>query len=217
MTGKAPYAALHLPLDAGKPDLFELLKAAGKALLQHDNGSGRPLRISRRRLALMGDRLGLCLSHFKASGGKGPRVVVRVLSRDGGIARGARAIALLLEAVRTLSALSGATEIEWLSPDTKLTPEALPAQSQRELRKRFTALDSAEERALTESIRTAMDRHASAGSSLAASAPQPETLAAPKPVNGWVTTGAMAVLSFPAALVLSVVGGVRGGDLRTAP
>ncbi|NDV99448.1 hypothetical protein [Salipiger sp. PrR002] len=216
MTGKAPYAALHLPLDAGNPDLFELLKAAGKALLEHDNGTGRPLRISRRRLALMGDRLGLCLSHFKASGGKGPRVVVRVLSRDGGIARGARAIALLLEAVRSLSALSGATEIEWLSPDTRLTPDTLPEQSQRELRKRFTALDTAEERALTESIRAAMDRHAGAGSS-AASAPSEPERKAPKPVNGWVTTGAMAVLSFPAALVLAVVGGIRGGDLRTAP
>ncbi|WP_353471914.1 hypothetical protein PVT71_11450 [Salipiger sp. H15] len=217
MTGKAPYAALYLP-DAATPDLVELLKTAGKTLLAHDNHSGRPLLVSRRRHALMGDRMGLCLTHFDGRRGT-PRIVLRVLSREGGLASGPRAIALLLEAVRRLSPLCAATEIEWLSPRTRLAPETLPDQLTRPPRKRLAPIDAEAEALLAAGIRDAM---AATLSLPERRVPQTLPVVQPDPAQkrlaqaGWAMTALAAMISFPVALVLALVGLRRGMDFRLA-
>lgn len=223
MTGKAPYAALYLP-DAAAPDLMQLLKTAGKTLLAHDNRSGRPLLVSRRRLALMGDRMGLTLTHFDGKRGT-PRIVLRVLSRDGGLASGPRAIALLLEVVRRLSPLCAATEIEWLSPRTRLAPETLPDQLTRPPRKQLAPIDPEAEKLLVEGIRDAMAATLAAQPAAAAKparaslpvpVPRPEA-ARPRLIQaGWLMTGLLAMIYFPVALVLAAVGLRSGMDFRLA-
>ncbi|MCA0940538.1 hypothetical protein CLG85_024200 [Yangia mangrovi] len=222
MTGKAPYAALYLP-DTANPDLVQLLKTAGKTLLAHDNSSGRPLLVSRRRLALMGDRMGLCLTHFDGTRGT-PRIVLRVLSREGGLASGPKAIALLLEAVRRLSPLCAATEIEWLSPRTRLAPETLPDQLTRPPRKRLAPIDPAAEKLLVEGIRDAMA--ATLTDPAEPTIPRAPGLPMVVPVSdpaqtrlslaAWAMTGLLAMLNLPIALVLAAIALKRGMDFRLA-
>lgn len=220
MTGKAPYAALYLP-EAATPDLVQLLKTAGKTLLALDNSSGRPLLVSRRRLALMGDRLGLCLTHFDGKRGT-PRIVLRVLSREGGVARGPNAIALLLEAVRRLSPLCAATEIEWLSPRTRLAPETLPDQLNRAPRKRLAPIDIVAEELLADGIRHAMtatlippsETPGWGRAGLPAVIPQTDAAKTRLTLAAWAMTGLMAMLSFPVALVVAAFGLRRGMDFR---
>ncbi|MBE9635630.1 hypothetical protein [Salipiger mangrovisoli] len=218
MTGKAPYAALYLP-DTPAPDLVQLLKTAGKTLLALDNSSGRPLLVSRRRLALMGDCMGLCLTHFDGKRGT-PRIVLRVLSREGGLARGPKAIALLLEAVRRLSPLCAATEIEWLSPRTRLAPNTLPDQLNRAPRKRLAPIDPEAEKLLSEGIRHAMASTLAApsapGAGLPAVLPQNDPARTRLSLAAWIMTGLVGMLSFPVAIVLAAIGLRRGMDFRFA-
>ncbi|WP_226621751.1 hypothetical protein [Alloyangia pacifica] len=228
MTGKAPYAALYLP-DAATPDLVELLKTAGKTLIAHDNTSGRPLLISRRRLALMGDCMGICLTHFDGARGT-PRIVLRVLSREGGLASGPKAIALLLEAVRRLSPLCAATEIEWLSPRTRLAPETLPDQLTRPPRKRLAPIDPTAEKLLVEGIRDAMAASLTDPAENGFATPEPrkrpglpmvlparpDAATTRLSLAGWAMTGLLAMLNFPVALLLAAIGLKRGMDFRLA-
>ncbi|GGG59265.1 hypothetical protein GCM10011415_01350 [Salipiger pallidus] len=115
-----PYAGLHLGQN-GDINLLACLTAAAEVLRRLDGYSGRPLQTSRKRPALMGDRVGLVLRPGSASSGMDDsgvrKLEIRVISREAGPAEDDLVTSLLAETVLTLMDEVEVDIVEWLSPD----------------------------------------------------------------------------------------------------
>ena len=116
-----PYAGLILPVSAD-PDPALYLDAVAEVLARLDGASGAPVRRSRRRPALMADRYGIALM-VEDRPRQGPRLLLRVITREGGLPDEELASRLLSDVVLATVQLGPAEQIEWFSPATLITPE----------------------------------------------------------------------------------------------
>lgn len=229
----APYAALRLADGAGF-DLDRALKDAAGALGDLDCASGKPVRRARKRAAVVADRFAVAIRPPCAQD-QAPRVVIRIIAREGVDPDCDAATAILARAVQLVLGHTDAAHIEWCSPTTRLSPDGFRAFLDRRSDDAFAPDGLDEEQRLTASIRAAREqtdiiiakqaeRRASrqivstveaavvtVRDRIVEQEPQERRLS----LAAWLMTGMIGMVHLPIAVMLSIIGLVRGLNYRS--
>ncbi len=241
MSGNAiPYAGLILPDTTGL-DPAPFLNVAQQVLQRLDPVDGDLPRVMQKQAAVMGGRF--CLHVVPEEGSDfGPRVLLEVTMHDGTAPTDETTAKILSDTVLESLDFSEADIIEWYAPDTLLDRDDFVRLRSYVSPRRAEASDvngfcdelfahheddaAAEEQALSMDLRNALTA-ADGGDGTGQSVTQritsiPERVKAQEPeefrlsLAGWLMTGVLALVSFPVAAAVFIIGIMRGMNLRLA-
>jgi hypothetical protein len=211
MTSRTLYAALVLP-DTARPDPRPVIEAAVRALALHDpRADGAPVRNPRKH-SVHGETLGLRVTP-QHTAGQAPRLLIELFDRDGAIVaetadapENRTAVAVLAEVVSAGLRNSEAQAVEWAAPGALIPRAEFMALHGYVSPRRGTPGTTPEARRDAPRGRL--------GAWFAAQALPRAPGQARYRAAGWALTALLATVSLPVALVVSVVGLVRGMDFR---
>ena len=235
-----PYAGLILP-DATGLDPVPFLQVAEQVLHRLDPVDGGSPNVSRAQGSVMGGSFGLHVCPEEDSE-FGPRVVLEVTTRDGEVPTDETAAKILSDTVLASLDFSDADIIEWYAPDTlidrddfiRLRSYVSPRRADVANAVLFPDEEAAEQSAelKTEDQHLAMDlRHVLTESGEDAQNNEslgvrittfPKRVKAQDPAElrlslaSWLMTGLLALVSFPVAAAMFIIGISRGMNFRLA-
>ncbi|EIE50523.1 hypothetical protein C357_13275 [Citreicella sp. 357] len=230
-----PYAGLRLADGAGF-DLGLALADAAAVLGDLDCASGKPVRRARKRAAVVADRFAVAI-RAPCAQDKMPRALIRVIARDGVGPDDEAATAILARTVQLVLDHTDAARVEWCAPTMRLSRDGFRALHDRLTNNKCAPApdERDEEQRLADSIRAAQEQAdlmiakeaewrasrqivstveaavVTVRDRITEQPPEERRLS----LTAWLMTGMIGLVHLPIAVMLGIIGSVRGVNYRS--